>query len=180
MKKLISMLLAITLVLTLTFVMTACGDTDTQSTDISASDTEQTETPSESDVDIDPTSTFPEALQNVEANQISDMSLTGWEFSGGLIDGAEMTQEDANTILDASGGKFQMIFVDDKNVQIITGNGDFNGTYAYMNDNYVVKTDFTEYAYYGVLTTVEENLVLILSKTDTPDTAIYMRQIDEY
>jgi len=174
MKKLISMILAAAMMLSVACFMTACGDADT---------TSNTSVPTESEnldsEGIDASETFPEALQNIQANQIDDLSNTGWEFAGGMIDGVEMEQADADAILAACGGKFQIIFLEDNKVQLVNGEQAFDGTFELMNDNYIVNTKFDGYEYYGALTEVGENLVLILVKTDAPETAFYMSLISE-
>lgn len=176
MKKTVSMLLSAAMVLVMLGLMTACGDADKngessqESTSQVAGDTSSTS---------DSASVFPAALENVQAYPVPDVANTGWELTGGMVSGKEMEETDLKAVLDACGGKFQFIFNDAENVQMVNGEKVFNGTYGSTGENYALHAVFEGYEYYGVFTQVNNETVLILANKTAPETALYFTQIDE-
>lgn len=172
MKKFLSILLIATMILSMASLVGCGGTENTEETPKETTAVEETTQAEES--------VFPEALANMEANQISDITATGWEFSGGIVDGVEMDQDQANAVAAACGGIFKIIVVDDTSVQLINGEQVIEGTYTLEEDNYVINMIFPEHEYYGVLTTLGDLLVMVIAEPEVPGTALYMQQIDEY
>ena len=46
-----------------------------------------------------------------------DIIGTGWTFSGGMVDGAEMEQEDADAALELYNGSLEIVFDDEENIR---------------------------------------------------------------
>lgn len=123
---------------------------------------------------------FPEALQSVDAYEVPDVSYTGWQLAGGMIDGKEMEQEDLDAVLTACGGSFMFVFDAPGVVNMYNGETVFAGTYETVADNFAVYMAFEGYSYYGVFTTVEDTVVLIVANPVSPETALYMVAVDEH
>ncbi len=173
MKKILSIILALTTALTMAFVMASCdeeapvSDGSIPQQDISSAAAEENESP------------FPEALSNFEALEIGEIDNTFWTLSGGMIDGVEMEQEDLDATLTSSGGTMQVAFLSEKKVNIVTGNGNMEGTYDIVSDGYIIDAVFPEAEYYMVFTPVEEQPVLILVNKQESETALYFTLLDE-
>lgn len=107
-----------------------------------------------------------------------DLSNTTWSFAGGILDGDEMTQEDAEAALELYGGTLQFAFDADGGVQMIQGGGTVDGTYSYLDENAVgVVFDYegTELRYYCVF--LESDQVVMTAWSDeTLTNAVYMVQ----
>lgn len=125
-------------------------------------------------------SVFPEALSGVDAYEIPDLTYSGWEFAGGVIDGAEMTQDEADAILAACGGAFQLAFLEEGQAMMINGEQVFEGTYEVVLDNAALYIAFPGYEYYAVVTVVEDYYVMIASNVEDPTSAFYFSLIDEH
>ncbi|MBQ4556588.1 MAG: hypothetical protein IJA60_02950 [Clostridia bacterium] len=123
--------------------------------------------------------TFPEALADVEAYEIPDVSNTAWQLAGGMIDGVEMEQADLDAILAACGGTFAFVFDVPGVVSMYNGETEFKGTCETIEENYVLYMEFEGYTYYGVFTVVNDTNVIIIANTEAPGTALYMTQIVE-
>ena len=122
---------------------------------------------------------FPEALADLYAYEIPDISYTGWQLAAGMIDGVEMEQEDLDAVLTACGGTFMFIFDAPGTVSMINGETAFEGTYEALEENVVLYMEFEGFTYYGVFSVVGDTTVLIIANTEAPGTALYMTQIDE-
>lgn len=202
MRKIKSIILAAVLVLSMVGLMTACGKSEDSKDNNSSketpaptnqsSDKDEAQTPedktsgTEDNNDKDNNdednnaSVFPEALSNVEAIPVPNLEYSGWKFSGGMIDGVEMDQSQADAILEACGGVYQCGFLNEGKAMMINGEKTFDGTYKVIQDNYAIELIFDGYEYYGVFTSVNGENVLILVNKQEPETAIYMTYIDEH
>ena len=125
-------------------------------------------------------SVFPEALKDVQVVEIPDIELTGWTLAGGMIDGVEMEEVDLKSVMDACGGTFQFLFMQDKAIQMVNGEKAFEGSYEILQENYAIHATFTGYEYYGVFSKVEDVTVLIISNVKDPETALYFTMLDEH
>lgn len=178
MKKAVSILLAAAMICTMAFVMTSCGEEDVSSKapiSQAAGDTDKTDLPGTSGKD----SIFPKALENVEAIPLPDIAYTGWQLSGGMINGKEMEKTDVQSILDACGGKFYFIFPEEGVAMIENGNQDIRGTYEIIEDNYAVHAVFEGYEYYAVFTKVDDVTVMVLVNKAESETALYLTPFEE-
>lgn len=195
MKKFLALLLSFMLVLSLA----ACGDTKEDTSDPEPSTKAKTEDVDSSSDDKDIETENEAAAGEVEVgddltNFLSQLSLvqptdaivgTGWEFSGGMIDGTEMNEEDAAQSLEVYGGKLNIIFDDDENVSMVQGGGTLKGVFGVTEDNEnVLGLIFTDAAgsqviYAGLLAEVDDTLVLMLFPDGSGKNAIYFTQISE-
>lgn len=175
MKKAVSILLAAAMICTMAFVMTSCGDSSKAPTSQAAGDTGKTNSPGTAGKD----SIFPKALENVEAIPLPDIAYTGWELSGGMINGKEMEETDVQSILDACGGKFYFIFPEEGVATIESGKKDVRGTYETIEDNYAVHAVFEGDDYYAVFTKVDNVTVMVLVNKAESETALYLTPFEE-
>lgn len=176
MKKLFSILLVMVLTLSMSFVMTSCGE----DTDVTDDTTSQADTASVEEEVSEEQNVFPKALESFEALPIEDLANTGWTLSGGMVDGVEMEEADLQAVLDATGGVMQFVFLDEGKANLINGQQTFEGTYTLVNEDYIIDAVFTGYEYYGVLTPVGEEIVLIIVNKNDSETALYFTMIDEH
>ena len=173
MKKFFSLVFAILIIFSMAAVMSACGD-DTATDDGTVANDDTATSNQSTAADF-----FPKALSNITAYPIDDMSLTGWQLAGGMIDGVEMEEADLTALLSNAGGKIEFVFTDDKNVQMITGLNTIDGTYSLISEDMTVHMVFPEIEYYGVVTVVSETTVFMIADPKQPGSALYLSQIDE-
>lgn len=112
-----------------------------------------------------------------------DIIGTGWTFSGGMVDGAEMEQEDADAALELYNGSLEIVFDDEENIRMVQGGGTLEGVYGLMSDGYVLEIVFdnggSELKYAGVFAEVDGTVALMLFPDATGQNAIYFTQITE-
>lgn len=108
---------------------------------------------------------------------------TGWEFSGGILDGVEMDEEMARQSLDAWGGTLQVVFAEEGYVTMIQGNGAMDGTYGVTESGNTLGIVFdnagTAVEYAGLFADVNGTVVLMLFPDSTSQNVIYLTQITE-
>lgn len=128
MKKFLALILALVMALTLV----ACGSSSDSSDSSDSTDnadaqtSESTDAEASSDTQASDTSLW----TTVKREAVPDLAGTTWSYSGGFINGSEMTQEELDASLQTYGGKLQFVFADDTNVTMVQGTGSLNGTYA--------------------------------------------------
>ena len=156
--------------LVLALSLAACGEEDVVVENTNEEVTQEVQT---QEVAEAPAETTAEAgteaeggpLLQVAVMEIPDLSGTEWNFAGGMIDGAEMEEEDVNTSLEAYGGTLQLVFGDDGVATMVQGVGNAEGTYEYSDDNTAIKMTFdfggTEITYAGFLSQVGDTVTLI-------------------
>ncbi len=112
-----------------------------------------------------------------------DIIGTGWAFSGGMIDGTEMEQEDADAALELYNGSLEIVFDDEENIRMVQGGGTLEGVYGLAEDGYVMEIVFdnngSELKYAGVFADVDGTVALMLFSDATGQNAIYFTQITE-
>ena len=112
-----------------------------------------------------------------------DIIGTGWTFSGGMVDGAEMEQEDADAALELYNGSLEIVFDDEENIRMVQGGGTLEGVYGLMSDGYVLEIVFdnggSELKYAGVFAEVDGTVALMLFPDATGQNAMYFTQITE-
>lgn len=112
-----------------------------------------------------------------------DIIGTGWAFSGGMIDGTEMEQEDADAALELYNGSLEIVFDDEENIRMVQGGGTLEGVYGLAEDGYVMEIVFdnngSELKYAGVFADVDGTVALMLFSDATGKNAIYFTQITE-
>lgn len=124
-----------------------------------------------------------DSIENVGIAEMLEISNTAWSFSGGLLDGVEMTQEDLVTVLEQNySGMFEFVFDEDGVAYMVYGGHTENpvivtGTYGYNEDGMTVSMAFdingTTYLYDCFLTQVSDDAgniaTILLALTDMND-----------
>lgn len=109
-----------------------------------------------------------------------DLSNTTWNFSGGYIDGQEMTQAEMDASLAEYGGKLQFQFDANGGATMIQGGGTVQGTYQYLDDGSVgVIFDYNgeelRYACIFGWTEEDELLMVAISNIDGKDGVYFVQ-----
>ena len=171
MKKIISALLTLAMLLSLMAVFTGCGDKETEKKD--------TKEPTSSSTPADDNTTdvtLPAAISGISKMDVPDISGTGWELVGGIVDGVEMEIEDVQTVLTNFGGRMDFIFGEGDKVSLTNGETALETTYR-VTDGKVIYMDFNEYKYHAVFTDVNGSVVLIIANETEPNSALYFQQL---
>ena len=168
MKKFICIIMTVaTLLFCVTAALTACSD-----------DTVTGETPTATATDSGSNSVFPKALSGVEAIKVPDIAYTQWEFCGGMINGKEMEQADADAVLKEYGGELTFIFPDEGGTVTLNAATDSDsGKYTVEADGFGVKITMTKKEFYGVFTTVDGEKILVISNKADSEKALYFREL---
>lgn len=108
---------------------------------------------------------------------------TGWEFSGGYLNGQNMEMDDANALLEAYGGVLQVVFNSDTEINMVQGGGTLSGIYEVRDNGAAMFIMFdpngaNELAYKGCFASVDDQAVLVLLNAEETD-AMFFTQIDE-
>lgn len=109
-----------------------------------------------------------------------DLSNTTWNFSGGYLDGQEMTQAEMDASLAEYGGKLQFQFDANGGASMIQGGGTVQGTYQYLDDGSVgVVFDYNgeelRYACIFGWTEEDELLMVAISNIDGKDGVYFVQ-----
>lgn len=203
MKKVVTLVLSLMMVLSLA----ACGDSKSKSADkdVPVTESKTNEPEGELDGSVEPSEDVePSDSMDVDgegdasgtneglAEFLRTLSLveptdaivgTGWEFSGGTVNGVEMEAEDASQALEAYGGTLNVVFDDAENISMVQGAGTLAGTYGVGEDGYMMPIVFdnngSELKYVGLFADVDGTVVLMLLSDETGQNAIYFTQITE-
>lgn len=202
MKKFVALVLSLMMVLSLA----ACGDSKSESADKNVPVTENNNEPEvelsgsvESDEDVE--SSEPVDMDEADdasgtndglSELLSTLSLvapsdaivgTGWEFSGGMVNGVDLNAEEAAQSLEAYGGTMNVVFDDAENISMVQGAGTLAGTYGVGDDGYMMPIVFdnngSELKYVGLFADIDGTLVLMLLSDETGQNAVYFTQITE-
>lgn len=195
MKKFLALLLSLVMVLSLA----ACGDdkedkkekepsSKTENVD-AQSDDDDSETENEAETgtvadEVEISEDLINFLSQVTIVVPTDFVGTGWEFSGGMVDGTEMDEDQAAQNLEDCGGQLNIVFNDDENVSLVQGNGTLEGIYGPTDNESVIGFVFADDAgntevYAGLFTEVEGTVVLMLFPDGSGKNAVYFTQITE-
>ena len=118
-----------------------------------------------------------EDIQVFAASSVEDLVGTTWDFAGGMSGGQDMEEEDANMLLEAYGGTFQIEFTGTDTANLLQGSGALPGTFGVLDDGVTLNFSFeyegTSYDYVAAFTVVGEDNVLVLVNTTDGETAFY-------
>lgn len=107
-----------------------------------------------------------------------------WNFAGGLLDGRDMTQEEAEAVVAAYGGYLACNF-DPENASITKEPYILYGPYTVQEDGYTVllklenMEDGTSCPYVGVFTEMDGTQVMVMISSADPSTVLYMAALGE-
>lgn len=172
MKKVISILLAAAMLGSMAFVLTSCGEKDASSQAPTPQAAGSTDAAGQA-------SGLPKALEQVEALPLPDIVNTGWQISGGTVNGKKMEEQDVQSVLDAYGGVFYFIFPEEGVAMIESGKQTLQGTYEIIKDNRAVHAVFEGYEYYAVLTKADDRTVMVLVNQAESGTALHLTPFEE-
>lgn len=168
MKKFIYVIMSVAVALfCVTAALTACSD---------GSETDKN--PAASPTQASNNSVFPKALSSVEAIEVPDIAYTQWEFCGGMIDGKEMEQADADAVLKEYGGELNFIFPDENgSVTLSAASDSDSGTYKVEAEGFGLRITMAKKEFFGVFTRVEGEKILVVTNKADSEKALYFREI---
>lgn len=180
MKKILSMLLIVAMMMTMLFTAASCGEEkktdDTDKTQEGAAFEEGATTENNEDLKegADATVTeLPEILKDIEIYAAEQVDNTSWTFSGGTADGVQFEMEQAEAILNAAGGKYEVNFLEAGSINLVQGETVYEGTYEYINEGTAVLADFDGIQMMCVFTAIDGEPVLIVVDTANSTQALY-------
>lgn len=190
-RKVLAMMMSLTLAL----AVTACGGSDTETDtadtaveetvddtaeadeaeaeDVAAEDVAAEDATEESEEDLGP-------LYSIEAAVAPDVAGTTWHFVGAMLDGEELDAETATGVLDQNyGGTLDMVFDEDGNATMEQGGGNLTGTYEYV-DEYTLLVSLDNSGstlnYACAFAEDEDGVTMVLMNDDTGYNGIYFMQ----
>ena len=169
-------ILAAALALSLAFCLTACGGGEEGESEGATPPDSSSGSASSAASAGEEQSLFPAALKDLPALQVPALEGTSWNLSGGMIDGVEMEEADLQATLEACGGMFQFAFAQNHAAKMIYGEKIFEGSREVVEEGCAIHAIFPGYEYYGVFTTVGDQMVLIIANPKAPETALYFMQ----
>lgn len=187
MKKLLALILSLMMILSLV----ACGGEEKSS--------KEDKTPVEDEVTVeDETTTEDEVADDeefveftyvaLEVSSLADVPLaeepelagTTWNFAGAMMDGKEVTAEEAAGVLtETYSGTLQFVFDGKGGVQMIQGTGSLAGTYEFGTEGGLMATfdnAGTELKYACCFTEIDGTPILVALPDDSGTTGIYFIQ----
>ncbi len=186
-RKVIAMMMGLTLAL----AVTACGgsDTDADTADTAveetvddteeADDAEVVEEAAEEDASEEDTEDLG-PLYTIEAVEAPELAGTTWHFTGAMLDGEELDSETATGVLEQNyGGTLDMVFDEDGNATMEQGGGSMTGTYEYADANTVLinlDNSGSEINYAAGFAENGDDLVMVLMIDDRGYDGIYFVQ----
>ena len=176
-KRMLAMILGTMLVLSLA----ACGGSD-DATEADATATEETADTEEATEDTEEAADET-AAEDVEFEEGDDGPLwsidmmtepvdvadTTWSFTGGCIDGEELTDEEIAASLEQYGGQLDFVFNADGTAKMVQGGGEMDGTYEADSTGYGVYFDNngSELKYYCAFAQQDDGSVVMIALSDT-------------
>ena len=170
-KKFLAILLALVMVLSLVACGGDAGD------DVGVDDSTD---PSQSDSADDTTS----PLDVMNFVEVPDYIVgTRWEFSGGFLNGVEMTDEQASAMLESNGGVLEIDVDDVDAASYITGSETLSGSCGVTEDNMALvltlpNEDGTTSDNYCRFAGLDGTDIMVLTDS-TATNGLYFRMIEE-
>lgn len=98
-----------------------------------------------------------------------DVADTTWSFTGGCVDGEELTDEEIAASLEQYGGKLEFVFNADGTAKMVQGGGEMDGTYEADSTGYGVYFDNngSELRYYCAFAQQDDGSVVMIALSDT-------------
>lgn len=98
-----------------------------------------------------------------------DVADTTWSFTGGCVDGEELTDEEIAASLEQYGGKLDFVFNADGTAKMVQGGGEMDGTYEADSTGYGVYFDNngSELRYYCAFAQQDDGSVVMIALSDT-------------
>lgn len=171
-------------VLAMVMALTACGDSGKdkstgsdgnspkQEADSSAGGAADTDTSSKNDV-----SSEDKTASGMETCKAPELAWTIWEFTGGTINGTEMTQEEIIDFIEAHGSSYFFMFEDDlEYVLLCRGEKSDPGSYQVGEDGSTISidTDFNEWS--GSFVKIDGETAMALTEKSEPEKVFYFIQ----
>lgn len=181
MKKILTATLSTMMVLSLA----ACGGSDSSADTTAAQETEaevtvETEAEAESEVSLDELPDLVDVegatLWDIYRVDAPDLTNTSWGFSGGYIEGEEMTQEDLDQTMEQYGGQLDFNFGEDGAAQMVQGGGTMEGTYEYLEDGsvgVVFDNQGADLPYTCLFTEMSDQVVLVAIPDESGTSGLY-------
>ena len=175
-KKVLALILGTMMVMSLV----ACGGSDDAAeTDTTAAE-ETTETEGTEEVADDTEDTAEAETEFAEGDdgplwsidmmtEPVEVAGTTWSFTGGCIDGNELTDEEIAASLEQYGGQLDFVFNEDGTAKMVQGSGELDGTYEQDSTGYGVYFDNngTELKYYCAFAQQDDGSVVMIALSDS-------------
>jgi len=186
-RKVIAMMMGLTLAL----AVTACGGSDTEAdtadtaVEETVDDAEETDDAEVVDEAAEDDASEADAedvgpLYSIEAAVAPDVAGTTWHFVGAMLDGEELDEETATGVLDQNyGGTLDMVFDEDGNATMEQGGGNLEGTYEYVDEYTLLVTldnSGSDLNYACAFAEDEDGVTMVLMNDDTGYNGIYFMQ----
>ena len=117
-------------------------------------------------------------LLDCELLEVPDLTGAAWNFCGGYMDDAELTEEEYTESMEMYCGKLQFIMNEDGTAEMAQGGGSIYGTYEALDD-YMVSAVFdnngTELAYTLIFIDLDGTTMVAMTDT-TGETGLYFAQ----
>ena len=175
-KRVLALILGTMLVLSLA----ACGgsddaaEADTTATEETADTEEDTEDVEEATDETAEDTEFAEGddgpLWSIDMmTEPVDVADTTWSFTGGCVDGEELTDEEIAASLEQYGGKLEFVFNADGTAKMVQGGGEMDGTYEADSTGYGVYFDNngSELRYYCAFAQQDDGSGVMIALSDT-------------
>ena len=175
-KKVLALILGTMMVMSLA----ACGGSDDAAeTDTTATE-ETTETEDTEEVADDTEDTAEAETEFAEGDdgplwsidmmtEPVEVAGTTWSFTGGCIDGNELTDEEIAASLEQYGGQLDFVFNEDGTAKMVQGGGEVDGTYEQDSTGYGVYFDNngTELKYYCAFAQQDDGSIVMIALSDS-------------
>lgn len=121
---------------------------------------------------------LPEVLQRFNKIAVENLPGTNWQIVGAMDNGIELDDTDLDELNEMLGGTFTLSFQDDTKVNISAGENFTEAVYV-LSDNSSISIENENAMSSGVFVNANGVPTLLMAHKDSPETILYMRQIDE-
>lgn len=122
---------------------------------------------------------LPEVLQRFNKINVENLLGTNWQIVGAMDNGIELDDTDLDELNEMLGGTFTLSFQDDTKVNISAGENFTEAVYVLSDNNSSISIENENAMSSGVFVNANGIPTLLMAHKDSPETILYMRQIDE-
>lgn len=103
---------------------------------------------------------------------------TDWDYCGGYMDDAELTQEELDATLEMYGGTLQFVLNEDGTAEMVQGGGSLYGTFQYLDDysvGLIFDNNGEELRYACIFVELGGCMTLVAMPDDTGEMGLYFQ-----